>query len=78
MTSSAAGSMRQAHLHQQMYLCLKAGALFQRAADVLNQPGEVFPRSYASSIRLLAGQQGQNKTDGDGQTRTDRDQRESE
>ncbi|CAE7766599.1 unnamed protein product, partial [Symbiodinium necroappetens] len=40
MTSSAAGSMRQAHLHQQMYLCLKAGALFQRAADILNQPGE--------------------------------------
>eukprot|EP00439_Symbiodinium_sp_Y106_P035598 s1839_g4.t1 len=55
MTSSASGSIRQAHLHHQMYLCLKAGALFQRAADILNQPGEVFPRSYTSSIRLLAG-----------------------
>mmetsp|Transcript_33294 Transcript_33294/g.74852 ORF Transcript_33294/g.74852 Transcript_33294/m.74852 type:complete len:446 (-) Transcript_33294:29-1366(-) len=55
MSSTAAASPRQAHLQHNIFLCLKSGELYKNVADILSQPGEVFPRSFASSIRLLAG-----------------------
>ncbi|CAJ1443263.1 unnamed protein product, partial [Effrenium voratum] len=53
MLQPAAG--RQAHLQHQIFHCLRSAAFWQNLSQILLEPGEVFPRSFASSIRLMAG-----------------------
>eukprot|EP00931_Biecheleriopsis_adriatica_P118781 TRINITY_DN94101_c0_g1_i1.p1 TRINITY_DN94101_c0_g1~~TRINITY_DN94101_c0_g1_i1.p1 ORF type:complete len:476 (+),score=130.17 TRINITY_DN94101_c0_g1_i1:43-1428(+) len=54
MTLEAALSSRQKHLQHEVFLCLKSGALWKNLGSILSEPGEVFPRSHTSSIRLCA------------------------
>jgi len=54
MTLQPASSGRQAHLQHHVFLCLSSGKLWQHCGQILSEPGEVFPKSYTSSIQLLA------------------------
>lgn len=54
MAMQPASSGRQAHLQHHVFLCLSSGPLWRNCAQILAEPGEVFPRSFDSSIRLLA------------------------
>jgi len=54
MQLQATMSSRQAHIQHQVYLCLKSGAFWRNLGAILEETGEVFPRSHASCIRLLA------------------------
>lgn len=55
MSLQAPSSSRQAHLHHQVFLCLRSRAFWQHCARVVAEPHEVFPRSHANVVRLLAG-----------------------
>lgn len=48
-------SARQAHLHHQVFLCLRSRAFWQNTARIVGEPHEVFPRSHANCVRMLAG-----------------------
>jgi len=54
MAMQPASSGRQAHLQHHVFLCLSSGKLWQYCGLILSEPGEVFPKSYSSSIQLLA------------------------
>eukprot|EP00927_Polykrikos_kofoidii_P010324 TRINITY_DN14364_c0_g2_i1.p1 TRINITY_DN14364_c0_g2~~TRINITY_DN14364_c0_g2_i1.p1 ORF type:complete len:486 (-),score=59.08 TRINITY_DN14364_c0_g2_i1:108-1385(-) len=53
--TSAATSPRQAHLHHQVYLCLTSPCFWRNVGQILAEPYEVFPKSHASCVRILAG-----------------------
>eukprot|EP00930_Biecheleria_cincta_P045917 TRINITY_DN31641_c0_g1_i1.p1 TRINITY_DN31641_c0_g1~~TRINITY_DN31641_c0_g1_i1.p1 ORF type:complete len:471 (+),score=104.39 TRINITY_DN31641_c0_g1_i1:165-1415(+) len=54
MSLPAATSSRQAHIQHQIYSCLSSKKFWRNLARILEEPGEVFPKSHTSSIRLLA------------------------
>jgi len=54
MSLPVATSMRPAHIQHQIYSCLRSGPFWRNLGRILEEPGEVFPKSHASSIRLLA------------------------
>jgi tetratricopeptide (TPR) repeat protein len=55
MSLDAASSSRQAHLHHEVYQCLRCRAFWQNIARIVGEPHELFPKSHANCIRLLAG-----------------------
>merc|ERR1719235_2135555 len=55
MSLQAPSSSRQAHLHHQVFRCLRSRAFWQNSARIVAEPHEVFPRSHANVVRLLAG-----------------------
>jgi len=48
-------SSRQSHIHHQVFLCLRSRAFWSNNAKVLAEPHELFPKSHANCVRLLAG-----------------------
>ncbi|CAK0840298.1 unnamed protein product [Prorocentrum cordatum] len=50
-----AGSLRQKHLHHQVYCCLRSQAFWRSFAAIVAEPREVFPNSHANCVRILAG-----------------------
>lgn len=55
MSNEAPASSRQAHLHHQVYLCLRSKAFWRNISAIVAEPHEVFPRSHANCVRLMAG-----------------------
>mmetsp|Transcript_88210 Transcript_88210/g.175214 ORF Transcript_88210/g.175214 Transcript_88210/m.175214 type:complete len:536 (-) Transcript_88210:177-1784(-) len=53
--SSATSSLRQAHLHHQVFVCLRSGDLWKNFAKIIAEPHELFPRSHAHSVKILLG-----------------------
>eukprot|EP00928_Gymnodinium_smaydae_P060508 TRINITY_DN441_c0_g1_i1.p1 TRINITY_DN441_c0_g1~~TRINITY_DN441_c0_g1_i1.p1 ORF type:complete len:479 (+),score=96.89 TRINITY_DN441_c0_g1_i1:66-1502(+) len=50
-----ATSGRQAHLQHTAYTCLRSSTFWRNVTQILLEPHEIFPKSHANSIRLLAG-----------------------
>jgi len=50
-----ATTSRQSHLHHEVFECLRSESLWQGLANIISEPAEVFPRSHAHSVRILAG-----------------------
>merc|ERR1712087_724714 len=65
MSLPAATSSRQAHLHHQAYVCLCSGPFWKNLARIVAEPHETFPKSYSSSVRILAGAVGWLRPEGD-------------
>jgi len=55
MGLQAPSSSRQAHLHHKVFQCLRCRAFWKNLAKIVGQAHEVFPRSHANCVRLLAG-----------------------
>jgi tetratricopeptide (TPR) repeat protein len=55
MSLQEPSSSRQAYLHHQVFLCLRSKAFWQNTARVVREPHEIFPRSHANCVRLMAG-----------------------
>eukprot|EP00929_Paragymnodinium_shiwhaense_P025417 TRINITY_DN15378_c0_g1_i1.p1 TRINITY_DN15378_c0_g1~~TRINITY_DN15378_c0_g1_i1.p1 ORF type:complete len:444 (-),score=115.46 TRINITY_DN15378_c0_g1_i1:287-1618(-) len=52
---SPSSSGRQGHLFQQVFQCLSSKKLWRSLAKIVAEPNEVFPKSHASCLRILAG-----------------------
>jgi len=52
---SMTSSLRQAHLHHQVFVCLRSGDLWRNFAKIIAEPHELFPRSHAHSVKILLG-----------------------
>merc|ERR1719235_1590704 len=48
MSLQAPSSSRQAHLHHQVFLCLRSRAFWKNSARIVAEPHEVFPKSHAA------------------------------
>jgi len=55
MSLQPATSARQSHLHHQVYLCLRSRHLWRNLAKIVAEPHELFPKSHANCIKLIAG-----------------------
>jgi len=55
MQLPAISSSRQAHLHHQVFVCLRSRSFWANISRIVAEPHEVFPKSHASSVRILAG-----------------------
>lgn len=52
---SMTSSLRQAHLHHQVFVCLRSGDLWKNFAKIIAVPHELFPRSHTHSVKILLG-----------------------
>lgn len=50
-----ATSGRQGHIYHQMFLCIFSPVFWRNVSQILLEPHEVFPKSHASCLRILAG-----------------------
>merc|ERR1719506_2306975 len=55
MQLQSPSSSRQAHLHHKVFQCLRSKAFWSNCAKIIREPHEVFPRSHANCVRLVAG-----------------------
>jgi len=55
MQLPVASSPRQAHLHHQIWRCLRSRAFWQNFARIIADPAERFPRSHENCTRIIAG-----------------------
>jgi len=55
MSLQPPASSRQAHLHHQVFRCLRSRAFWSNTARIVGEPHELFPRSHANCVRMLAG-----------------------
>lgn len=49
-----ASSARQGHLHHQVFVCLRSPSFWNNFSQIIAEPFEVFPKSHAHSIKVLA------------------------
>lgn len=52
---SMTSSLRQAHLHHQVFVCFRSSDLWKNFAKIIAEPHELFPRSHAHSVKILLG-----------------------
>jgi hypothetical protein len=55
MSLQPASSSRQSHLYHQVYRCLRSASFWQNIAKIIGEPHELFPKSHANCIKLIAG-----------------------
>merc|ERR1719506_3182996 len=55
MSLQEPSSSRQAHLHHQVFLCLRSKAFWHNSSRIIAEPHEQFPKSHANCVRMLAG-----------------------
>lgn len=55
ITVQAVASDRQAHLHHQIHAALTSREFWTNVGKIVAAPAELFPRSHANCIRILAG-----------------------
>lgn len=55
MEMTPATSSRQLHLHYQVYDCFRSDSFWRYLGRIIQEPGEVFPKSHSCCVRLMAG-----------------------